>query len=55
MVWIARERIPEKVPGVIGEYAGKVASLLLKPLRQIHKHTTEPFIDEFKKAFNNGK
>ncbi len=45
----------EKVPGVIGEFAGKVASLLRKPLNQIHEHTTKPFIEEFKKAFNNGK
>jgi hypothetical protein len=45
----------EKVLGVTGEYAGKVASLLRKPLNQIHKHTTEPFIEEFKKAFNDGK
>ena len=45
----------EKVPGIIGEYAGKAASLLRNPLTQIHKHTTAPFIEEFKKAFNNGK
>ena len=45
----------EKVPGVMGEYVGKFASLLRKPLNQIHKHTTEPFIDKFKKAFNDGK
>lgn len=43
----------EKVPGVMGEYLGKAALLLLKPLNQIHKHTTEPFIEKFKKAFND--
>ncbi len=45
----------EKVPGVIGEYAGKGARLLFTPLDYIHKHSTAPFIEQFKKAFNDDK
>ena len=45
----------EKVPGVTGEYAGKIARLLFNPLYHIHKHSTAPFIEQFKKAFNEDK
>lgn len=44
----------EEIPATIGEYAGKVAWFMIKPLDQIHKHTTEPFIDAFNKHFGNG-
>ena len=45
----------ENIPSNIGEYAGKVAWWLIKPLYNVHKHTTEPYIDEFMKAFKDGK
>lgn len=40
---------------IAGEYAGKAAWHLVKPLDQVHKHTTEPFMESFNKHFGNGK
>lgn len=45
----------EDVPKTLGGLLGTLAFYIAKPLDQVHKHTTEPFIDEFMKKFNDGQ
>ena len=43
------------IPSTVGEYAGKIAWWLVKPFDIIHKHTSEPFIDEFMKEWKKSQ
>ena len=45
----------QDAPGFLGKCVGKAAWYIAKPLDQLHKHVTEPFIDAFKEEFGNGK
>lgn len=45
----------EETPKFLGGLLGTLAFYVVKPLDQVHKHTTEPFMDEFMKKFNDGQ
>ena len=47
--------VHKSAPGFLGRYAAKVSWAIIKPLDQVHKHVTEPFIDAFMEEFNNSK